>query len=578
MTIRSPIIAVLGHVDHGKTTLLDSIRHSKVAQKEAGGITQMIGASYLQKDVIEELNKNAKLRFDIKIPGILLIDTPGHAAFANLRERGGAIADLAILVVDINQGFQPQTIESIKILKQFKTPFLIAANKIDAMHGWKTQKTYSFLESFSKQPEHARNKLDELIYQLVGKISEFGFDSERFDRITDFKKQLAIIPVSGKTKEGVAELLMLIAGISQKFLEVELKIEVAGPAKGSIIEVKEEKGLGHTIDVIIYDGILRKGDEIIFLTANGSKTTKVRGLLEPNLSSNNPNEKFTYVDEVVAASGVKIFAPELQDAVSGSPIKVVEDLSNDKKEIEEQFKQIIFEKTDAGVIIRADSLGSIEAILKLLKDENIPVKHAAIGKITRKDVLSAEAVAEEDVYLGAVLGFNVAILEDASNVANKTPVILSNIIYHLVDRYKQWVVEEKERQKRLAFSSLPSPAKIKFLPGFAFRSSKPAIFGIKVIAGTIKTGTRVINSSGSIVGEVKGLQHDKKSIDEATSGMEVALSCSGPTIGKDIIEGQELYVYLNSDEIKKWEERKDILSSEEKQVLEEVKRLTRKYF
>lgn len=580
MTIRSPIIAVLGHVDHGKTTILDSIRQSKVAKKEAGGITQMIGASYLAREAIEELNKDGKMKFDIKIPGLLFIDTPGHAAFANLRERGGAIADLAILVVDINQGFQPQTIESIKILKQFKTPFVIAANKIDAVNGWRTYDTKSFLNSFSKQAEHVVNRLDELIYGIVGKISEHGFDSERFDRITDFKNQLAIVPVSGKTKEGIAELLMIIAGLAQKFLDEALKIEVSGVGKGSIIEVKEERGLGHTIDVIIYDGIIRKGDEIIFLSSSGVKRTKVRGLLEPNISSNNPNEKFTYVEEVAAAAGVKIFAPELEQAISGSPIKVIEDFEADKKEIEEQFKKIVFEKNDAGVIVRADSLGSVEAILQLLKEENISVKDAAVGKISRRDVLSALAVSSEDLYYGAILGFNVQAIDEAITEAeaNKIPIIQSNIIYHLIDNYKKWVTEEKERQKRLAFSNLPSPAKIRFLPGFAFRGSKPAIFGVKVIKGKIKTGERLMNKNGSIIGEIKELQHDKKGIPEATIGMEIALACEGPTIGKDIIEGEEFYIYLNSEEVKQWEKRKEMLTSDEKEALEEVINLTKKYF
>ena len=237
---RSPIIATLGHVDHGKTTLLDALRGSSVAKKEAGGITQMIGASYLSQEDLREVSKKVsdRTKFELKIPGLLFIDTPGHAAFTNLRERGGSIADLAILVIDITNGIQPQTEESIRILRQYKTPFIIAANKIDAIHGWKSQKTESFFESLEKQQEGVKNKLDEKLYEIVGRLSEIGMESERFDRVPDFRTQVGIVPVSAKTREGIGELIMLIAGLTQKFLENELKIEVKGLAKSTASRTK----------------------------------------------------------------------------------------------------------------------------------------------------------------------------------------------------------------------------------------------------------------------------------------------------------------------------------------------------
>jgi translation initiation factor 5B len=579
-TIRSPIIAVLGHVDHGKTSLLDAIRGSSVAKKEAGGITQMIGASYISKEDIEETSKSSVLKFPLKIPGLLFIDTPGHEAFTNLRERGGSIADLAILVIDINQGFQPQTIESIKILRHHKTPFIIAANKVDAMDGWKSYKTNSIIESISKQPQRTQEKLDEKLYELVGKLSEYELNSERFDRVSDFKSNVALIPVSAKTNEGLAEVLMLIAGLSQKFLEASLRTEVSGAGKGSIIEVKEERGLGTTIDVILYDGILKKNMEFMFLTNNGAKTTKIRALLEPNVSSNNPNEKFKYVDQVVAAAGVKISAPELEDALPGSPIKVVENLEGDKKEIEEQFKKVIYESNESGVIVRADSFGSVEALLGLLKDAGIQVRDAGVGKITRKDVLRAMDMQEDNRFMRAVLGFNVKVLDEAKTEADEqgVPIIWSNIVYQLIDRYKEWVAEEKEKEKKEALLRMPWPGQIKALSGCCFRVCKPAIFGVEVLGGRIKQKFRLMNSSGTIVGEIKGIQHDKESKEEATRGMQVALSSDEPYFGKDICEGDVLYVYMTPDEIRTWEAKLEMLNSEEKEILETIKRITKKYF
>lgn len=575
MLIRSPIVCVMGHVDHGKTTILDSVRGSRVAQKEAGGITQMIGASYLRKEDIEEISKvlKGKMKFDLTIPGLLFIDTPGHEAFTNLRDRGGSIADIAILVVDVNQGFQPQTIESLRILKQYKTPFVVAANKIDVLTGWSKQNTQSFLESFSKQPPYVDERLDEKIYQMMGKLSEHGFDCERFDRISDFKSQIAIIPVSAKTKEGMSELLMLIAGLSQKFLEGKLEIDEKGAGKGSIIEIKDEKGLGTTVDVILYDGVLRKGDEVIFLSEDGPKKTKIRGLLEPNISGG--KEKYSQVDFIAAAAGVKILAPGLSGAIPGSPIEVSVNFEKEKEALEKLTKNIIFEKTDLGVIVRADSLGSLEALIKLLNEKNIPIKEAGIGNVTKKDVLDAKVVSKNEKYLGAVLGFSVYAMDDAGEESRDEgiPLILSDIIYKVVEHYEEWVASKKEEQKKAAWKNLTWPAEIKALPGFCFRVSKPAIFGVKILNGTIKPGYKLMNSSGDVIGEIREIQHEKDKIEKATRGMEVAVSCDGIFYGKDVSENDIIYTYIPKEEFDEWKKHTSVLSTEDKELLDKLSKI-----
>ncbi len=575
MYIRSPIVCVMGHVDHGKTTILDSVRGTAVAAKEAGKITQMIGASYIRKEDIDRISEALKgrMKFDLKIPGLLFIDTPGHEAFTNLRDRGGSIADIAILVVDINQGFQPQTVESIKILKQYKTPFIIAANKIDVMNGWKTFDTTSFLESYSKQPEFVKERFDNKIYEMMGRISEHGFDSERFDRISDFSKQISIVPVSAKTKEGLSELLMLIAGLSQKFLGKDLAIEEKGRGRGSIIEVKEEKGMGTTVDVIVYDGVLRKNDEVLFLTVNGAKKTKVRALLEPNVMGG--KEKYANVDEVVAAAGVKISAPDLEGALPGSPLDVVTDFEKNREEIEKTFKDIVFEKEDVGIIVRADSLGSVEALVRLLEDAGVKVKEASAGAITKKDVVTAEAVAGENRYLGAILGFNVSITDDAAEAADakRIPVIESDIIYKVLENYQDWVKDTKEKEKADASKKLTWPGKIKLLPGFCFRVSKPAIFGVEVIGGKVKKGTRLMNKNGDIIGEIREIQHEKEKLNEADLGKQVAISCDGIYYGKDVQEGDIVYTYIPKSEIEKFNNQPGVFTEDEKAVFEEIKKI-----
>lgn len=578
MLIRSPIVCVLGHVDHGKTSLLDSIRGSRVASKEAGGITQMIGASYVKKEDILELAADLKgrLNFNLKIPGLLFIDTPGHEAFTNLRDRGGSIADIAILVVDVAQGFQPQTIESLKILKEYKTPFVIAANKIDLINGWNEQNTASFLQSLSHQPPYVEQRLDEKIYGLMGKLSEYGFDCERFDRISDFRKQVAIIPVSAKTKEGLGELLMLISGLSQKFLEGKLEMDEKGAGKGSIMEIKEEKGLGTVADVILYDGVFKKGDEVFYLALNGVKKTRIRSLLMPNIAGG--KEKHMQVDAVAAAAGIRLLAPGFEDAICGSPIETAVQGSEETAKFERLYKNIIFTKGELGVVVKADSLGSLEALMRLLSEDKIPVKSAGIGKITKKDVLDAEIVSAEDRYLGTVLGFNVYAMDDAiAEAQNKRiPILTSDIIYKTVENYQEWVAGEKEESKKGAWAKLPWPAEIKILPGCCFRMCKPAIFGIKVLRGSLKPETRLINRSGEVIGEVREIQHEKTKLEKADRGMEVALSCDSIVLGKDAKEGDILYTYMTKDDFDGWAKNINILNGEEKGLLEEIKKIVSK--
>ena len=587
MITRQPIVAVMGHVDHGKTSLLDTIRGTAVAKKEAGFITQHVGASEIPASVITDICKDslAKMKINLTIPGLLFIDTPGHEAFTNLRERGGSIADIAILVVDITQGFQPQTIESIKILRQYKTPFILAANKIDLIRGWNPQPTVSFSESLAKQNDAVQIKLDEQLYNIVGKLSEMGIESERYDRVLDFTKQVAIVPVSAKTREGMSELILFLTGLSQRFLEQQLKIEVKGDGKGSILEVKEERGLGMTVDVILYDGTIRKNDTIIFGTQNGAAETKIRALLKPKLAGEmkDASDKYAYVDEVHAASGIKIFAPGLDGALSGSPLLVAssdpEKKKLQEKEITDQIKSILFQSDAAGVIVRADTLGSAEAITKLLLSNNISVKQSGVGRVSKKDAIDARAVQNENRRLGVILCFNVSVSDDAQIEADKSkvPILSSNIIYALLDKYNEWLMQEKERERVSVIENLPHPAKIRILPNCCFRVNKPAVFGVEVVGGKLRKKASLMLPDGTEIGEVKAIQHDKKSIDEATSSMQVAISIDGITFGKDVHEGDILYTRIGKregDELKK--KGKDILSPPELDLVDEIMRITSK--
>ncbi|HQT44487.1 MAG TPA: translation initiation factor IF-2 [Candidatus Micrarchaeota archaeon] len=552
MAVRQPIVVVMGHVDHGKTSLLDRIRSTSVQKREAGAITQHIGASEIPAKDIEAACAGLleKLRIKLTIPGLLFIDTPGHEAFTSLRHRGGSIADIAILVIDIAQGFQPQTLESIKILKQFKTPFIVAATKIDLIEGWRATSEPSFTDAFAKQAPHVQARFDEAMYGLIGRFYELGFQAERFDRVTDFTKELTIVPVSAKTGEGFANLLMFLAGLSQKFLEGQLKYEVVGPGKGTILEVKEETGLGTTVDMILYDGTIRKNDRIMFGSANGVVTSKVRAILKPNLPGKIKagEDKFQYFDEAYAAAGIKIFAPDLDGAIAGAPLVVIAgDEEAQKAEIESQIQNILSGNESKGVIVKTDTLGSAEALTRMLADAGIPVKSTRIGKVTKKDVIDAASVAGADKYLGAVLAFSVLATDDAQAESDKSkaPIFQSKVIYELLDNYKKWVEEQKRADTENMLCELPFPVKIKALPGCCFRMKKPAVFGAQVLAGTLKPGTMLMTKAGVQIGKVKAIQKEKKSVDSAAIGDQVAISIEEAVCGKDFDEGDLLYAYIN---------------------------------
>lgn len=550
--IRQPIVCVLGHVDHGKTTLLDKIRKTAVAAKEAGGITQAIGATEIPIDAIKKICGPLleKMKLKITIPGLLFIDTPGHEAFTTLRRRGGSSADLAILVIDINEGFMAQTDESLEFLKEFKTPFVVAANKIDRTNGWIQHKDQSFSESFSKQPEWVRERLDEMLYKLVGQLSERGFESERFDRVTDFKKTVALVPCSGLTGEGVPEVLMMLTGLAQQFLKEQLET-TKGMGRGSILEVKELKGHGTTIDVILYDGEIRKGDWLII----GGKepiVVKIRSLLKPPaLKELRVQKQFETVDSVQAAAGIKISAPGLEKAIAGSPVASVrneEDIDAIKRELQKSVEEVEFEVQGEGVMLKADTLGSLEALIHILKKKSIPIKKAEVGTILRKDIIAIESV--KDPLKKVIIAFNVPVDELARKEAldKKIKMIESNIIYRLVEEYEKFVEEQVKKMREEKLASITRPAIIKLLQGTVFRVSNPAIVGIEVLEGIIKPGY-ALQKNGKEIGKIKAIQSEGISMEEAKKGDKVAVSIEGPTVGRQIRENDELSTILRKSDL-----------------------------
>lgn len=564
--IRQPIVTICGHVDHGKTSILDAVRGTKIAAGEAGGITQKISFTLFPKEKILENSKEVleKFKIPLEIPGFLFIDTPGHAAFTNLRKRGGSLADIAILVIDINDGLKPQTIETLQILKANKTPFVIALNKIDNISGW--QSGEYFFSNIEKQAIRIKEEFDEKFYKIISALNSHGINPELYTRISDFTKNIAIIPCSAKTKEGISEIIAILTALCQKFLKEQIKIKTE--AKGVILEVKKEKNVNY-LESILYEGELKINDEIAIASFGKIITTKVRCIQEAKPLS----QGFKSVDKSSAASGLRLQITSKEEILSGMPFQII---NNNLEEIEKTFSEEISEgiqEDETGIFVKADSLGSLEAVLFLLRQKQVHIIRAGIGDITKKDLILLDGLPEEDKFL---LGFNVNYDEELKkeNISSKN-VFLNDIVYKLIEDFekaRETRIKEAERDK---LSELPSLTKITILP-YIFRNSNPAIFGVRIDGGILKQEIEMISKSGEKIGRIKTIQEEKTNVPQANKGKEVAISIPGVNFERQLQKGESLYSNLSETQFKKFKEHKILLSQDEIKVLQEIAEIKRR--
>ncbi len=579
------MVVVLGHVDSGKTSLLDKIRGTAVQLREVGGITQHIGASFFPTETLSTICGPllVKVGGAVSVPGFLVIDTPGHEVFANLRIRGGSAADISILVVDAIKGFEVQTYESLEILRRRKVPFVIALNKIDVIPGWRRGRTQFLTDSLKLQEKSVVDDLDSRIYNAVGSLSRLGINSEAFFRVKDFTREVAIVPVSAKTGEGIPELITVLIGLTQQYLQDKLAMTLGEP-KGIVLEVKEEYGLGPSVNVILLDGVLRIGQNIVMSKREGAFISHVKAIFMPKPldEMRDPRDKFTQVDEVVAAAGVKIVTPDLEGVLAGSPVIGVDDPSKAEEAIAsvEREVQSVFISTDSvGIVVKADTLGSLEAIIELLKQKGVQVRIADIGPVTRREVIEASTVRESDSLAGVILAFGVKILPDAAEeITSKGLKVFSDpIVYNLIQSYIDWVASEKEAIESKEFLTITPPCKFRILKGLTFRRSDPAIFGVEVLSGRLRHKALVMNSEGKDVGSVHEMQDKGKTISEVPATSQVAVSMTEPTIGRQVEEGEILYTVPSDKEVKLLQQRyTHRLTEDELNTLKEIIETRRK--
>ncbi|TKX81178.1 translation initiation factor IF-2 [Halorubrum sp. SD626R] len=573
-TLRTPIVAVLGHVDHGKTSLLDKIRGSAVSEGEAGAITQHIGATDIPLDTISGMAGELIDPTDFDLPGLLFIDTPGHHSFSTLRARGGALADIAVLVVDVNDGFQPQTEEAIDILRRTGTPFVVAANKVDTTPGWNPEEGQPIQQSLGAQSERAESMLNENLYEIIGQLSDAGFSADLYWRVQDFQKNIGVVPLSAITGEGVPDLLTVLMGLSQRFMKEEMAIDVQGPGEGTVLEVKDERGFGATIDTVVYDGVVRNGDKVVVGGQEEPIVTEIRALLQPRpLEEIRTEKQFEKVAEVGAAAGVKIAAPDLDRAMAGAPVRVVRDRPEAEvvEEVKAELAEIEVDTAEDGVVVKADTLGSLEAMANALREAEVPILRAEVGDIAPRDIAVAET-ANQDEHK-AILGFNVDLLANAETELESADVKLftDDVIYQLIEEYETFVEERQRAQQETVLDKVVRPARFRILPDHTFRQNDPAVVGVEVISGTLQNNRNVGAFEGNEfdrVGQLSGIQKQGDDVDEARAGERVSIAIDGPTVGRGIEEGDTLWTEVPEKHAKILEqELKEEITADEREAL-----------
>ena len=617
---RQPIVAVLGHVDHGKTSILDHIRslgidsQSSVMAREAGGITQHIGATEIPSDLLNDVCGNLLGGKKFDSPGLLFIDTPGHHSFTALRSRGGALADIAILVVDILEGCQPQTLESIRILKQQKTPFVLALNKVDRIHGWECKFNRSTAQSLKNQSKETLGLFEKNFWDLVGKFSEHGFNVDLYSKISDFTDTIAAVPCSAKEGEGIQDLLAITVGLAERFLVDRLK-DVAGDAEGTIIELKDEQGLGKTLDLILYKGQLSKGDEILLVSQEGPFWSHIKGMFSPRGMSEmrDAGDRWDSVETVSAAGGIKINGPNFDRVLVGTTLRVfpkgealklqkvqkltsdisranadgkmervseikyqrsiiLEDISPDafsrfKSAKSESKISVQFE--EEGVVIKSDTLGGLEALAFELDKIGVPIRSATIGEVKKKDIRAAEV--SSDPLHCAILSFNTNLSKEASEALEKNKqvkLISGQVIYHILEKFEEWLEIRKRELAESKRESLVHPGKIRLLKDHVFRRNNPAVVGIKVLGGRIEVGQNLLKLDGKRVGQIRSIRTGEETLKFAENGDEVALAIKGVTIGRHVDEEDILLVDVPSVHASKLQQMD--LSASENEILQEL--------
>lgn len=557
---RSSIVCILGHVDTGKTKLLDKLRHTNVQDNEAGGITQQIGATFFPKEVLDA--EIRKIDGDIKClsNGIMIIDTPGHESFYNLRKRGSSLCDIAILVIDLMHGLEQQTKESIQILRQRNCPFVIALNKIDRLYMWEKHDWSPFNETFKKQPADTQGEFYDRLSTVLNELSEQGLNCNLYWENKNLRKYVSIVPTSAITGEGIPDLIMIIVKLTQTFMLKNIAYQ--DKLECTVLEVKNIEGLGTTVDVILTNGILRETDTIVLCGMNGPIVTIIRALLTPQpLKELRIKNEYVHHKSIKACIGVKISANNLEEVVCGTSLFV----ANTPEEVEECKKKVMtdisnvfdhVDKSGVGLYVMASTLGSLEALLIFLNDSKIPVFAVNIGTVQKKDVKKASIMREKGrPEYSVILAFDVKVDPDAVKEAAVlgVEIMAKDIIYHLFDSFTEYMKKIEDEKKKTKLTEAVFPCELKIIEDYVFNKKDPLIMGVKIVAGILKIGTPLYVPDKKIkIGNVLSIELNKKGVEKATKNQEVCIKVEGEphiTFGRHFDATQKVYSKITRENI-----------------------------
>ncbi|GER32356.1 eukaryotic translation initiation factor 2(eIF-2) family protein [Striga asiatica] len=572
--LRSPICCIMGHVDTGKTKLLDCIRGTNVQEGEAGGITQQIGATYFPAENIRERTKELKADARLNVPGLLVIDTPGHESFTNLRSRGSGLCDLAILVVDIMHGLEPQTIESLNLLKMRNTDFIIALNKVDRLYGWKTCRNAPIQKAMKQQTKDVDIEFNHRLKAVKDQLQIQGLNTELYYKNKNMGETVNIVPTSAISGEGVPDLLLVLIQWAQKTM-IE-RLTYSNEVQCTVLEVKVIEGHGTTIDVVL-----------------GPIVTTIRALLTPHpMKELRVKGSYLHHKEIKAAQGIKITAQGLEHTIAGTSLYVVgphDDLEDIKEAAMEDMKSVMsrIDKSGEGVYVQASTLGSLEALLEFLKTPvvNIPVSGISIGPVHKKDVMKASVMLEKKKEYGTILAFDVKVTQEARELADElgVKIFIADIIYHLFDQFKAYIDNLKEERKKEASEEAVFPCVLKIMPNCVFNKKDPIVLGVDVLEGTVKVGTPICVPQKDFIeiGRIASIENNHKPVDYAKKGQKVAIKIIGSNpeeqqkmFGRHFEMEDELVSKISRSSLDALKENyKDDLSTEEKRLLFKLKKL-----
>ncbi|XP_053205506.1 eukaryotic translation initiation factor 5B-like [Panonychus citri] len=532
-TLRSPVICVLGHVDTGKTKILDYIRKTHVQDNEAGGITQQIGATFVPPSAINDQCKIVKDVSELKLPGLLIIDTPGHESFTNLRSRGSSLCDIAILVVDIMHGLEAQTIESINLLKSRKTPFIIALNKIDRLYGWKSNPRKDVEELIKSQSSHTKSEFEQRTTKdVILAMNENELNAALYYNNPDPKTYVSMVPTSAHTGDGMGNLINLIVSYCQERLKKRLQFD-PNRLQATVLEVKALPGLGTTIDVVLVNGKLCEGDRVVMAGHEGPFETTIRSILVPQpLRELRVKCPFQELKQVYGSMGIKLTGHDLDKTIAGLELHVAK---NDKELAE--LKELTWKRfgeamrsikcVDKGVYVQASTLGSLEALLQFLKDSKIPYSGVRIGPVVKKDVMKASVMLEIAPDYAVILAFDVKVERDAQELADQlgVKIFTAEIIYHLFDKFTAYRDDLKKKRKEQYKNTAVFPCKLRILPQFIFNARDPIVLGVSVEEGLLVPGVplAVPTKENLEIGQVTSIELNHKQVDNARRGAEVCI-------------------------------------------------------